>query len=103
MLVYTWTLFPNDLSRHSLSSRVCRNTVDYQRRAEMGTVLCWCGMVGWLNSLGAVGQSRSLDQEVPYPALKIKQYWLKSDTVTFHRDGIDYSEKRSNKYSAVCL
>lgn len=42
-------------------------------------------------------------KEVSCPALKIKRYWLQSETVTFCWDGIYYSEERSTKYYAVCL
>lgn len=65
--------------------------------------LCWCGMIHDWIPLRDEGKSRSLDTGASRTALKIKRYWLKSETVTFHWDGIYYSEKRSTKYYAVCL
>lgn len=40
---------------------------------------------------------------VSRPTLKIKCYWLQSEAVTFHWDGIYYSEEEGTKYYAVCL
>lgn len=64
-------------------------------REERGKCVC----VEWSTAKLSLGLKASKGVS----ALKIKCYWLKSEAVTFHWDGIYYSEKRSSKYYAVCL
>lgn len=99
MRIYTWGLFPDALSRHLFCSRVSRKKVNNKG----GKGDCVSGMVHGRTPLRDEGKSRSLDEGASCTALKIKRYWLKPETVTFHWDGIYYSEKRSTKYYAVWL
>lgn len=88
MFTYAWALFPNALSRHSFCYRAFRKTTiaGWRERRKRGKCVC----VEW--SMARLSSESKASKGVS--ALKIKRYWLKSETVTFQWDGIYYSEKK---------